>query len=126
MTPADLIKHYIELRNKLSEIKAQHEEEQAQYKDVMAQIENRLLAHLDQAKLESFKSTHGTAYKQLNTSVSVEDWDAALQYVRDNERWELLEKRIAKNAAVTVIEETEKPIPGTKISQTIVLRVRTT
>lgn len=125
LTPAKLIESYLALRSAVKDIKERHEKELGQYQTVMAQIENELLHHLDNAGLESFKGEKGTAYKQLSTSVTVSDWEQALKYVRDNQRWELLEARIAKNAALTTIEETGKPVPGIKISQVVVLRVRT-
>lgn len=124
MKPAQLIDKYVKLRNKIAELKKKHTEELAPYTDVMGKIENILLEHLTTLDLNSIKCEDGTAYRQTVTSVTVSDWDQALSYVRENEAWDLLEARIAKNAALTTIEENQQPIPGVKISQALVLRVR--
>lgn len=125
MTPAEMIEKYLRLRNKVTELKQKHELELQPYKEVMERIEANLLDHLGQTNLDSVKSEAGTAFKQTVTSVTVKDWPATLDYVRENEAWDLLEARVAKNAALTVIEETDAPIPGVRIAQTQVLRVRT-
>lgn len=124
MTPAALIENYIVLRNRVTEIKERHQKEIDQFTTVMQAIENELLEHLATANLESFKSDKGTAYKQTATSAKVTDWEQALEYIKTTGRWEMLEARVAKTAALTAIEETGKPVPGVKINQAIVLRVR--
>lgn len=124
MKPSQLIENYIKLRNKMNEIKAKHEAELEPFASTMRQIEAELLTHLNENELDNIKAEAGTAYKQVMTSCSVEDWGQALGYVRKHDAWDLLEARIAKRAALTTIEETGEPIPGLKISQAIVLRVR--
>jgi hypothetical protein len=124
MTPAQMIEKYILLRNKSAEIKGRHVKELTPYIDAMLRLENELLRHLNDTKLDSINGPKGTAFKQSATTVSVEDWTKALDYIRDSRQWDLLEARVAKNAALSVIEETKKPIPGVKISQAVVLRVR--
>jgi hypothetical protein len=126
MTPHDMIEKYIQLRNKVAKIKEEHTEQLKPYADVMMQIEGELLRHLGENQLDSIKSEDGTAYKQVVTSVTVDNWALALTYIKDNELWDLLEARVAKNATLTVMEETKKPVPGVKISQAQVLRVRAT
>ena len=124
MTPAEMIEKYIQLRNKVADIKAKHVKELEPYGAVMLRLEGELLKHLNTNKLDSVKADTGTAYKQGATSVAVQDWQAALRYIQDHEAWDLLEARVAKTAALAVIEETKKPIPGVQISQAVVLRVR--
>jgi hypothetical protein len=125
MTPAKLIEKYLKLRNRVADIKQRHTDELKPYTEVMAKIEATLLNHLTTTSLDSIKSDEGTAYRQTVTSVTVTDWNQALRYVREREAWDLLEARVAKGAALTMIEESQQPIPGVKISQTLVLRVRT-
>jgi hypothetical protein len=54
----------------------------------------------------------------------VKDWVATLTYIKDNNLWDLLEARVNKTAAVEVVEEQKKPIPGVQIARATVLRVR--
>jgi len=125
-TPAWLIEEYIKLRNKVNEIKAKHAEQLEPYATVMKAIEGQLLDHLGKNELDSVKGESGTAYKQTVTSVTVDNWDQVLRYIQENQCWDLLERRVSKQVTTTIIEESQKPIPGVKISQALVLRVRST
>ena len=124
LSPAEMIDKYIKLRNKVAELKAKHVEELTPYNNVMLSLEAELMRHLHATKLDSVNGPAGTAYRQHNTSVTVDDWTRTLQYIVENEHWDLLEARVAKSAALEILEETKKPIPGVKISQLEVLRVR--
>jgi hypothetical protein len=124
-TPAWLIEEYIKLRNKVNEIKAKHADQLEPFATVMQTIESQLLDHLQKNELSSVKGETGTAYKQTVTSVTVSDWDQALGWIRENNSWDLLERRVSSLVARAMIEESQKPIPGVKISQALVLRVRT-
>jgi hypothetical protein len=119
-----MIEKYLELRRAVDTIKEKHKVELAPYVEVMTQLENELLSHLNQAGVDSTKSSKGTAYKSTATSVTVADWPKTLAYIREHELWDLLEARVAKSAAVEIIEETKRAIPGVQISQAVVLRVR--
>lgn len=123
-TPAWLIEEYIKLRNKVNEIKTKHAEQLEPYGTVMQTIESQLLDHLQKHELSSVKGETGTAYKQTITSVTVDNWDQVLRYIQENQAWDLLERRVSKQVTQTMIEESQKPIPGVKISQALVVRVR--
>ena len=124
MTPGEMIDKYLKLRRKVDKLKKAHEEELQPYKEVMGQIEGMLMDHLNQAKLDSVKADAGTAYSQTFTHVTVENWSQTLDWIKENEQWDLLEARVAKNATLAATEEYEAPVPGVKISQARVLRVR--
>jgi hypothetical protein len=126
LTPADMIEKYLQLRNKVNKIEAKHKEELAPYTKVREQLENLLLAHLNDTGTDSAKCKAGTAFKSTATSVTVKDWTATLTYIKDNNLWDLLEARVSKTATVEIIEETKKPVPGVQISRATVLRVRAT
>lgn len=124
MTPADMIEKYIALRNKVNKIEQRHKDELAPYTKVREQLENLLLAHLNDTGTDSTKCKFGTAFKSTATSVTVKDWATTLTYIKDNALWDLLEARVSKTAVVEIIEETKKPVPGVQISRATVLRVR--
>lgn len=91
---------------------------------MLSRLGNLILAELQAAGVNSMASAEGTVYKSTETSVSVKDWPATLSYIQQNQLWDLLEARVAKTAAVTIMQETQAPIPGVQVSQEIVLRVR--
>jgi hypothetical protein len=121
-----MIEKYVKLRNRVEEIKKQHKDQLAPYVSTMSQLENLLLEHLNTNSLQSINGAGGTAYKQTATSVTVQDWEKTLEYIRANEAWDLLEARVSKTAAIETVEETKKPIPGVVFNQAIVIRVRVT
>ena len=124
MTPAKMIENYLALRNKVSKIEERHKTELMPYAKMREQLENLLLAHLNDTGTDSAKCAAGTAFKSTATSVTVKDWPATLTYIKDNNLWDLLEARVNKTAAVEIIEEIKKPIPGVQIARATVLRVR--
>lgn len=124
MTPAKMIESYLQLRNKVAKIEERHKDELMPYAKLREQLENALLAHLNEAGVDSTKCKAGTAFKSTATSVTVKDWPSTLTYIKDNDLWDLLEARVNKTTAVEIIEEQKKPIPGVQIARATVLRVR--
>jgi hypothetical protein len=124
MTPATMIAKYLQLREKLREVEARHKEELAPYLAMRERLETVMLDYLNKNGLDSSKCEAGTAFKSTVTSVTVRDWTATLTYIKQHEAWDLLEARVAKSAAVDIINESQKPIPGVEISSATVLRVR--
>jgi hypothetical protein len=125
MTPAEMTKRYLQLRAMIKQIEDKHKNELAPYLDVKFQLETALLDHLNRNGLDSTKCPDGTAFKSTVTSVTVRDWPVTLDYIRDHELWDLLEARVSKSAAVEIVTDTSRPIPGVEITQATVLRVRT-
>jgi len=125
MTPAEMTKRYLQLRERIKQIEDKHKAELAPYLDMKFQLETALLDHLNQNGLDSTKCSDGTAFKSTVTSVTVRDWPATLGYIRKHNLWDLLEARVSKSAAVEIITDTKTPIPGVEITQATVLRVRT-
>jgi len=124
LTPSQMIEKYIALRNKAAKIRQKHVDELTPYNEVMLRLEAAMLDHLNRTKLKSVASPAGTAFKSTSTSVTVHDWKKTLAYIVAENQWDLLEARVAKKAAETIMEETKKPIPGVQFSQATVLRVR--
>ena len=145
---AQLVENYIKLRNKIAELKEAFKARVTPILELQQKIEGVLMAELDKLKAQSLKTNSGTAFTQVETSATVEDWEKTLDYIQTNQAWELLEKRVAKGAVLATIEEkiqfvkaalTEGTItkeeaaeeikralvPGVKVSQIRVLRVRT-
>jgi hypothetical protein len=124
MSADDMIDKYIRLRDKVKAIKERHVEELAPYAKAMDVLEAWMLEALNNAKLQSMKSVHGTAYKSTRTSAKVLDWPAVLEFIKTREAWDLLEARVSKLAAQAIVDETGQPIPGVETASEIVVNVR--
>jgi hypothetical protein len=94
------------------------------FNDMLATLANLILAELQAAGVTSMSSPDGTVYRSTETSVTVKDWAATLSYIQARQAWDLLEARVSKTAAMSVMDETGEPIPGVSMSQESVLRVR--
>lgn len=124
MTVAEMIANYIALRERKRVIESTHKAQLAPFNETMEKLAGLILLELDKQKINSMRSEQGTVFKALETSVTVQDWPSTLGYIRSHEAWELLEARVSKTAALAVLEESQEPIPGIKVVQENVLRVR--
>jgi hypothetical protein len=122
-TADDLIGKYVQLRDKEAEIKERHKEELKPYKDAMAKLEKALQDMLQEQGVNSMKGAHGTVYRQEVSNLKVTDFNETLQYIKDNERWDLLEKRVNKTVVQEIQQEGED-VPGTEIERTLKVQVR--
>lgn len=66
----------------------------------------------------------GTAFLQNVTSVTTEDWDATLAWIKAQESWEFLEHRVSKTVVQDYMESTGEVPPGVRVSTEVEVRVR--
>jgi hypothetical protein len=124
MTAAAMIEKFIQLRDKIDEIKKKQAEQLKPYQEVMQKLEGMLMLELERAGVDNMKCDAGTVFKSTSTSVTVQHWSETLKYIQETEAWDLLEARVSKTAAKAIIEESGHPIPGVNVNEAIVLRVR--
>ena len=119
-----IVQKYIALRDKRDEVRKTHKEVEARFKTGLDFLGDQLLKVLDQLGAEHVACASGTAIKTMKTSATVQDWQQTLAYIQENGAWDLLEARVSKIAAEMIINETQQPIPGVKISQMVDVSVR--
>ena len=110
----DSIQAYINLRDKLAEIKKAYTERSSSLKDAMSKIEMDILEYLQESGQESAKTKFGTAYKTTSTSVTVEDGKEFFDFVMDVGAIDLLERRVNKTAYKNYIED-GMDVPGVRV-----------
>jgi hypothetical protein len=121
---------YVELRDRRSVLKKQYEQDDASLKVIMEKIEDRLREMLTDMGANSANTAHGTVYKTYKEFANVADWDMVLNFIRDNERWDMLERRISKTAVKDIMHQTPEgtylnpPPPGVNFSRTEVVQIR--
>ena len=77
----------------------------------MAKLEAYIKQRADEQGVDSFKTKVGTAFLTTVDFAQVADWDATLEFIKDNEAYDLLEKRVSKRAVRGYIEE-QKEVPA--------------
>ena len=103
-----------------------------QQKEVMAKIreqehklENQLIVALEEQGLTSARTEYGTPYKSMDESFPVVDWDAFLNFVKENNMWHMLERRASKQGCKQFREANDGALmPGVGYRGTVRVRVR--
>ena len=120
----EIVERYIKMRDKKAEYKAEYTAKVADIDAAMARIENHLLARMQEQGLKSMPTVAGTAYIQHRTSASVAEWNSFLQFVRENDMWNLLEHR-ASLAALTEYKAANDDLPpGVNWNESLVVNVK--
>ena len=120
----DVIRGYVKLRDEKEELEKRHKEELAPVREKMQKIEAWLQDQLQEQGLTNFKGESGTAFLQEVSSATVADWDETLKFIRENEAWELLERRVSKTVVQDYLESHDDVPPGVAYKRETVVRVR--
>ena len=119
-----LIEKYIMLRDKKADLSAAYKEKVAKIDEALDKLEGALLATLEQNGMESAKCKTGTVYKSTRTSATVADWDFTLDFIQNHELWNMLERRVNKQAVQQYKEEHGDLPPGINWREEVVVNIR--
>lgn len=120
----ELVQKYILVRDKRDAVKNSVKERVAALDAVLATAEAAILAELQKSGAESMRTAHGTAYKTLRTSATVAEWDPLLEFIRQNDLWHMLDKRVNKTGVEQYRQEHNDLPPGVKWVEEIQVNVR--
>ena len=119
-----IVDTYVQLRDKRDCIRREQQEALAPYNEAMSKLEDIMLTHLLALGADNIKTPHGTAYQAELVSAKVTDWDSTLQFIRAEELWHMLEKRVSKQAVAEFVQETGHLPPGVDIARTKTVNIR--
>jgi|TARA_X000001388_G_scaffold64466_1_gene50689 predicted secreted Zn-dependent protease len=120
-----LVKIYIKMRDKRSELKTAFEKEDERIKDGMRVIENELLEVCKDTGAESLRTDYGTVTRRISKRYHTADWQSMYEFIKDNNALELLEKRIAQsNMSQFLQENPDKLPPGLNVDSRYAVTVR--
>ncbi len=120
----DVISTYMKLRSQKEAIEAQMKEQTTAIKAKMEKLESWIKEQADVQGVTSFKTKHGTAFLTTTDYANVADWDAMLAFVRENEAYDLFEKRVSKTAVRGYIEQTKAVPPGVNYGTRLDVNIR--
>lgn len=124
MNITTMVERYIAARDLKAKIVAKHKEKLAPLDAAMEKTEAAILAFFNKHGMDSAKTEAGTAYRAVKSSATVTDMDALLEFVRKNDAWHFLEKRVAKTAVDEFVEAHKNLPPGVAYNQMASLNVR--
>jgi hypothetical protein len=120
----DVVATYMKLRSQKDAIEAEVKDSVSVIKSKMEKLEAWIKDQADQQGVTSFKTKHGTAFLTTTDYAQVGDWDAVLNFIRDNEAFDMLEKRVSKIAVRGYIEHTKSVPPGVNYGTKLEVNIR--
>ena len=120
-----ITKAHINIRDARNELRKQYEAEDAKLKEAQAKLEGVMLDHLNNHGMESVRTDAGTFYRQEEITPSASDWNALYDWIKDNDAWDALERRIKKTFVKEYQEAHNGGLPpGISVFREYVVRVR--
>lgn len=120
-----LLKIFIGLRDRRAQRKAAYDADDAGDKEKQNKIEVEFLRRFQDRGIDNVSARDvGTAYKSTRSSATVADWERVLEYVRENDAWEILERRVNKTACEQFKAEEGDLPPGVNWAETQVVNFR--
>lgn len=120
-----LTKAYVRIRDARSALKKDWEAQDAAFKKKLERIEAEMLRFLNETNQNSSKTDSGIVYKQEEITPTGADWNAFYDWVKDNDAFDALERRIKKTFVKEYMETHDGGIPpGVSVYRENVIRVR--
>jgi hypothetical protein len=102
---------YMKLRDQKAVIKKEADEKIDEIETKLDKLEKWIKVKADADGVTSFKTPHGTAFLTTTDFANVEDWDATLNFIKKNDAFDMLERRVSKTAVRAYIE-LNKSVPA--------------
>lgn len=123
-TVDEVIAAYLKYRKTKEDLESETKDKVKELKSSMAKLEAWLMNKADADGVTSFKTARGTAFISHTDFANVADWDAVLTYIKENDAYDMLEKRVSKNAVRGYIEQTKEVPPGVNYGTRVGINVR--
>lgn len=111
-TTDKLVESYIALRDEKERIQKEFTATKNGITGTMDEIEVEFLKRLEAEGLEGLRTALGTVFKLPKTTARVVDWTAVINWVVENNAFDILTKNVSKDAVVKRINEDNVVVPG--------------
>lgn len=108
----DLTRKYIKLRDMKTALSQKQKEEMRKITEPMEKIEAIFLKWFAETGQESSRTPFGTPYTKLREKIKCRDREQFLQYIRDEEAWDMLDARPLQSALLEYMKEHGELPPG--------------
>lgn len=116
---------HINIRDERSRLRKEWEAVDGTLKESQVKLENVLLDHLTKTNSESVRTEAGTFYRQEEVIPNAADWNAFYDWIRDNNAFDALERRIKKTFVTEYMDANDGALPpGVSTFRQFVVRVR--
>ena len=123
----EVIVAYIKIRDEIKEKDRQAKEEKARLQEQLSALEAWMLQKMEELGVDRLGANGvGTCFKTVSRKFRVADWDSILEFIRSNEQWSMLEKRISSTAVDGYETATGKLPPGVDVFTSLEVSFRRT
>jgi hypothetical protein len=119
-----VVQAYLKLREKRSDLKKAYDTEDGDLKTKMERLETWLMQQMQATGATQLGSAHGTAYQQTVMKGNCSDWPSFWQWLADNGRFDMVEKRISVKTIQEHWQETGEMPPGINVNPELRVIIR--
>ena len=103
---------YIKIRDNRAELKEQFENKDSELKAQQDLLSEQMLEVCRKNNADSIKTKAGTIIRKVDTRYWTKDWDSMYQFVKENDAYPLLEKRLHQTNMRQFLEENPNLLPA--------------
>ena len=116
---------YIKMRDKRSDLKHKFDSEDGAIQEEMKLLEEQMLDVCKRMSAESIRTKMGTIIRSIKTRYWTNDWDSMRTFIKDNDAFDLLEKRLHQTNMRQYLEENPDVLPiGLNVDREFTVVVR--
>ena len=120
-----LVKTYVKIRERRSEIKKNYEAEDSTLVDSLDAVKAALLEHCKDHGVDSVRTSEGLFYRTVKQTYWTNDWDQMHAFILEHREPSLLDKRINQKHMREFLEENPDLLPkGLNSNSTYNISVR--
>lgn len=118
---SELADIYIKMREQIREL----EDKVKKIKEQQAMVSDKMLELCNDQDANTLATTNGTISRRLNSSYWTSDWDSFYNFVKENDAYHLLEKRIHNGNMKEFLADNPDDVPmGLQARNQYVISVR--
>ena len=103
---------YLKMRNARDALRREAEAKEKEIEDEMRIIEQQMLDACKAIGADSIRTPHGTIIRSIKSRYWTNDWDSMYQFIKDNDAYGLLEKRLHQTHMKEFLEENPDLLPA--------------
>jgi sugar phosphate isomerase/epimerase len=107
-----LVKVYVKIRDKRSELAQEYDKKDAELKEQLEMIERELLEMCKLVGADSLRTEHGTVSRKVYKKFWTSDWHSFHNFVKEHNALDLFERRISQLNMQQFLEENPDLLPA--------------
>ncbi len=120
-----IVRAYRNIRDRKQELNRAHEKVIADLDEKLEKLKGVMLAELNTNKGEGIRTAAGTFFRKLETIPTGSDWDAFYDWIKENDAFDALERRIKRTFISDYMDSHDGAIPpGVSVFRRYTVEVR--